>query len=89
MSANTGLSLIFTKPDGTLLTVTNPQVTISASSYSPTTTPNLGTFAGNTYFLYTFANGNVDQSGTWKVRGHYTASGVLLISNPATFTVDP
>lgn len=89
MVANTGLALVFTRPDGTVLTVTNPAVTINAAVYTPTTTPNLGTFAGNTYFLYTFANGDVNQSGLWSVRGHYLASGVLLLSNPSTFTVNP
>ena len=89
MASNTALSLVFTKPDGTTLTKTNPNVTIANTPYAPTTTPSLGTFAANTYFLYTFVNGDVDQSGDWTVHGIYSASGVHLISDEAPFTVDP
>lgn len=88
MSANTGLALVFTKPDASVLTVTNPAVTINASPYVGATTPP-GTFAGNTYFQYTFLNGDVNQAGLWSVRGHYLSSGVLLISDPTTFTINP
>lgn len=85
MSANTGLSLIFTKPSGDVLTVTNPAVTIAASPVTTTA----GVFAANTYFLYTFVSGDVDEAGSWTVRGTYDASGpVHLISDAATFTID-
>jgi len=83
MSANTSLSLTFTKPDGTTLTKTSG-VTISASPITTTA----GTFAANTYFLYTFVSGDVDQAGDWSVRGTYNATGpVHLISSIAYFTI--
>ncbi len=85
MTGNTSLGITFTKPDGTELAVTSPAVTISAT---PVTTSE-GVFAANTYLIYTFVNGDVDQAGEWSARGIYNASGVHLISNPAPFTVDP
>ena len=86
MSANTSLSLTFTKPDGTTLTVTNPAVTISASPIVTTA----GTFDANTYFLYTFVSGDVSVAGDWTVRGTYNAAGpVHLISSIGYFTIEP
>ena len=86
MSANTSLSLTFTKPDGTTLTVSNPDVTIDAAPITTTA----GTFDANTYFLYTFESGDVNQSGDWSVRGTYNAAGpVHLISSIGYFTIEP
>lgn len=86
MSSNTSLSLTFTKPDGTTLTVTDPDVTIAASPIVTTA----GTFASNTYFLYTFVSGDIDQAGDWSVRGTYNAAGpVHLISSIGYFTIEP
>ncbi len=84
MSAYTDLTLTFIKPDLTELVVTNPDVSISSSPLSTT----LGTFAGDTYALYTFVEGDIDQAGTYHVRLTYDAAGpVHLISNSSPFTV--
>lgn len=81
LSGNTALSLTFTKPSGATLTVSNPSVTAPASAG--------GSFNANEYFSYTFADGDVDESGTWSVRGTYTDALKQLISDPATFTINP
>ena len=85
MSANTGLSITFTKPDLSLLTVSNPAVTIANTTISTTE----GNFTANTYGLYTFANGDVNQFGPWSARLTYLSTGVKLISDIGTFTVNP
>ncbi len=81
MSGNTALSLTFTKPSGATLTVSDPAVTAPASTG--------GSFGANEYFSYTFADGDVDEAGTWTVRGTYTDGSKQLISDTATFTVNP
>lgn len=84
MSAYTALILTFTKPDGTTLVVQNPDVSIVAA---PVTTTK-GVFAANTYFKYTFQDGDIDQAGTWTVRGTYRESPtVQLFSTVDTFVV--
>lgn len=86
MSGSTALSLAFTKPDGTVLTKTNPAVTVGSVQI---TTP-LGTFAVHQYVLYTFAAGDVTLAGTWKVRLTYTdATPQQLISDIGSFTINP
>lgn len=87
MSANTALKIVFTKPDNTTLTVTNPDVTAPGS---PVTLPNGQTFNANEYMLYTFKAGDLDVPGTWSARAFYTdASQMLNTKIPANFTVDP
>lgn len=80
MSGNTSLSLVFTRPDATVLTVTNPAVTISAAAAPP--------FLGNQYMKYTFASGDINQAGSYSVRAIYN-DGLPshLISNVGTFVV--
>lgn len=87
MSAFTTISLKFTKPDGTVLMVTDANgVTVPNT---PITTV-LGTFAANKYARYAFQNGDLDQTGVWKCRVLYTdATPQHLISNESTFTVTP
>lgn len=81
MSANTSLSLTFTKPDSTTLTVT-PTLGVV-----PVSTP-LGIFAANTYVLYTFLNGQVNQAGDWTARLTYQdAQPSKLISTVGSFVV--
>jgi hypothetical protein len=83
MSSYTSLSLTFTKPDLTLLTV------IAVLGVAPVTTP-LGIFAANTYVTYKFLAGQVNQAGLWSVRLTYQdASPAQLISTIGTFTVFP
>src|ERR1035437_4420231 len=86
MSSDTGVGLVFTRPDGTVLTVTNPAVTVgSVDTGSP---PNV--FLAHQYLKYTFASGDINQSGVYSVRATYTdATPAHLISNPATFPVGP
>ena len=81
MSSNTALGLTFTKPSGATLTVSNPNVTAPGSVGSG--------FSANEYFQYTFAQGDVDEAGSWSVRGTYTDGSKQLISDAATFTVNP
>lgn len=82
MSSETAVSLVFTRPDGTVLTVTNPAVTVGGTSS--------GSFSAHQYLNYTFANGDINQAGTYSVRATYTDSAPThLISAPATFSVGP
>ena len=68
------LSLKFTKPDGTILTVTNPAVSVGGSS--------------STQALYTFQNGDVTLPGNWQAQLTYQdATPRQLISQRANFTI--
>lgn len=81
MAQETSLSLTFTKPDLTTLTVA------ASLGNTPIVTP-LGTFAANTYVTYTFLQGQVDQAGSWSVRLTYKdATPAQLISTVGRFTV--
>lgn len=83
MSAQTSLSLTFTKPDGTTLTVAAGLGIVDVQ------TP-LGLFSADTYATYTFLNGQVNQSGAWTVRLTYQdANPTQLISSIGHFTVGP
>jgi hypothetical protein len=85
LSAYSTLTITFTKPDKTQMVVTGASVTISSSPVSTSA----GNFAGNTYAIYVFQNGDVDQAGLWSVRLAYTAAGpVHLTSDITTFTVN-
>jgi len=77
------LILTFTKPSGAELVASGADVTINAAERTTTA----GVFAGNTYALYTFADGDVDEAGVWSVRLTFQDTGIQLISLPATFTV--
>lgn len=79
------LTISFTKPDGTALVVADPDVTAPNTDTETTD----GLFPANTYASYIFKDGDVDQSGTWGVRVTYEDAGQKLISDPATFTVNP
>lgn len=85
MSGMTSLSLAFTKPGGTTLTKTNPSVTVGSGNVSTT----LGQFLDKKYVNYTFANGDVTEAGLWSVRLTYVDASLRLISNAATFTINP
>lgn len=85
MTGSTSLQLVFTAPDGTTFTRTNPAVAIVNAPYGQ---PAPFNFLANQYLTYTTVLGDVTQAGLWTVRGHYLASGVLLISTPANFTVN-
>lgn len=83
MSAFTSLSLTFTKPDLTTLTV------IPSLGVVQISTPE-GIFSANTYVTYTFLNGQVNQIGDWTVRLTYMdATPAKLISTIGSFIVSP
>ena len=85
MSAFTGLSLEFTKPSGATLTKTDPDVSVPGGNQDT----DLGTFLGGEYAAYTFASGEVDESGQWSVILTYNEGAAKrLISDIAYFTVD-
>ena len=81
MSGSSELTLVFTKPDKTTLTVTTSNgVTAPAQA--------LGSLNASTYFSYTTAAGDIDQAGTWTVQGTYNdATPKTFISDSANFTV--
>lgn len=86
MSANTSISIAFTKPDGTTLTVSNPSVTVPTIDLETTD----GLFLAHQYVSYTFQSGDVDQVGTWSARVIYTdAAPRRLTSDIDTFEVHP
>ena len=85
MSANTALSITFTKTDGTKLTVTNPDVTAPAI---PVVDPELGPLNASEYMEYLTQAGDIDQEGAWTVCGVYTdATPKVFPSASASFTV--
>jgi hypothetical protein len=77
------LSLVFTKPDGTVVTKTNPDVT--APNVDVTTTE--GLFPAGTYAQYTFQPGDVDQAGVWCVYATYDDGSQHLIADVQHFTI--
>lgn len=84
--AFSNLSITFTKPDKTTLTVGSPNVSVGGSDVATT----LGTFLANQYALYTFQNGDVTQAGSWTARLTYQdTTPRQLISTPGTFTINP
>lgn len=85
MTAFTSLSLAITRPDASVLTVTNPAVSVGLVNL---TTPN-GTYLANQYIKYTLASGDITLAGTYTVRLTYLEAGIRLISDVVTFTVNP
>lgn len=86
LSANTELTLVFTKPDGTTLTkiksdgVSAPGVDV--------TDPDGNVFSANQYMEYDFASGDLDQAGRWFVRAEYDdATPKNFIGDTAEFIV--
>lgn len=82
MSAATSLSIVFTKPNGT--TISPTAVIGIASLQAPTST-----FLPYQYVSYTFANGDLDQSGTYTARVSYTDASKHLLSPLVRFNVQP
>lgn len=82
MSANTSVGLVFTKPDGTIVEVLSPSVSVGNVAS--------GAFAAFQYLKYTFVHGDIDQPGTYRVRALYD-DGIPthLISNAGSFVVGP
>jgi len=85
MSAFTSLTIHFTKPDGTLLVVTSPDVALGAAVDDP----DLGPLAANEYMVYTTEAGDIDQVGVWRACGVYVdAAPSNFPSDTSTFTVE-
>lgn len=84
ISGFTALSLAFTRPDASVFTRTNGDVTVPAS---PLVTTDSGTFAANEYCTYLFEDGDLSQAGTYTVRLTYTDASKRLISDATSFTV--
>ena len=87
LSGNTDLEMVFTKPDGTTLTV-NKAGGVSAPAVDYTD-PDTGTvFDANEYWSYATASGNIDQAGVWKVHGRYIdGTPKEFCGDAASFTV--
>lgn len=86
LTANTELTLVFTKPDGTILTKVKADG-VSAPGVD-VTSPDGELFAANEYFEYDFASGDLDQAGRWFVRGEYDdATPKNFIGDTVEFTV--
>ena len=84
LSAETSMELDITRPDGSSLVIPTGRITIDAAPVTTTA----GVFAGNTYAICTFANGDINQAGDYTVRLKYDAAGpVHLNSDPAVFSV--
>lgn len=83
MSAATSLTINFTKPDGTTLSVTTG-VTAPAAAI---TDPDLGALAASEYMQYSIVATNIDQAGVWRACGIYTTATESFSSAEATFTV--
>lgn len=82
LSAFTALSMVFTKPDLTQLTVTPTAPAV------PLIDPELGTIPANEYWQYITIAADIDQVGTWTVCATYDdASPSHFSSAPATFEV--
>jgi len=93
MSGSTSLTMIITKPDGTVLTKTSGAGEVSAPATPLTNDPDLGSVAASTYFEYTNAVDDYDQTGDatdtnpWKVCGIYVDASQTLPTAPVPFTV--
>lgn len=84
IASQTSLRIDFTKPDDTILTVNDPQVTVGTSDVETS----LGTFKANEYAEYTFVDGDVDLAGDWSARLTYQdATPQKLISDVGTFEI--
>lgn len=80
LTAETSLTITFTKPDNTTLVV-------NATAPTANLVTSLGTLTGGTYASYTFLNGDVNQAGTWFAQVTYTDASQHLISAKASFQI--
>lgn len=84
ISGYSSLSLVFTKPSGATLTVTDgdgvtaPNSAVSGDDYS---------YSANEYFEYTTADGDIDEDGQWTVCGIYEDAQKKLVTAPVGFYV--
>ena len=84
LSANTELTLTFTKPDASILTKTKTTDGVSAPGVAG------GDYLANEYMEYDFASGDLDQAGRWFVKATYNdATPKTFIGGCVEFTVLP
>jgi hypothetical protein len=92
MSGSTGLSIKFTKPDGTTT------FTVTEASGSPVTAPAVAltndpgfnpvrSVAASEYFEYTSTGLEFDVDGEWTACGLYEDASLTLEANTVTFTI--
>jgi len=84
ISAFTTLSMVYTRPDGTLITRTGADVTVPAVAL---VTTDMGTFAANQYAKHIFKVGDLTLAGTYTVRLTYTDATKRLVSDQTSFVV--
>lgn len=88
MSGSTGLTLNFTKPDGTTLQKTEASANpVTAPATPLTNDPYIGTVAASEYMEFTTVAADFDQAGEWSVCGIYTDATRTYHGASATFTV--
>lgn len=90
MSSSTGLTLNFTKPNGTdTLQKTEASANpVTAPATPLTNDPDLGTVAASTYMEFTTVAADFDVAGVWTVCGIYTdGTPKVFHGDSATFTV--
>ena len=92
LSSNTGLTLQFTSPSGTVTTHTkasSPAVT--APAVALTNDPELGDVAASTYFELFTTTTTFTEAGTWTACGKYTDTATtpdtIIETLPVTFTI--
>ncbi|WP_426111024.1 hypothetical protein [Massilia sp. PWRC2] len=85
ISGFTTLSLAITRPDGSVITKTNPAVSVGSVAL---VTPNDGTYAAGQYAVYVFADGDLSLPGDYKARLTYTDASKRLIGELVVFTVN-
>ena len=92
LSSFTGLTLNFTKPNGTdTLQKTNASVNpVSAPAIALVNDPDLGNVPASTYMQFTSIATDFDPAGEWTVCGIYADSVAVQIFHgaDATFTVE-
>lgn len=83
MSSQTSLPIDFTKPDGSVLTVSGVLGTVAI------TDDDLGPLAANEYVNYSTVAGDIDQVGIWRACVTYIDAGPSNYpSKTTTFTVE-
>lgn len=88
MSSSTGLTLNFTKPDGTTLQKTEASGNaVTAPAVALVNDPDLGNQDASTYMEVTIIAADFDQAGAWSACGIYTDATRILHGNDKPFTV--
>jgi len=85
LSAWTALTLVFTLPDGTQTTRTDPDVTVGTQDQETSK----GLFLAFQYVQYTIVTGDLSQAGNWECYLIYDSGpNIHLISDTTMFFVE-